>query len=116
MDATFHHLGLAVSSIDENLDKTYDPIQKVTVAFVDMNGIKVELIQPESEKSPARNFIGKGIYHVCFEVKDIDDCIDKAEKDGLKCISSPVPAKAFNNRKIAWLISRKYGLIELVQR
>ena len=115
LDATFHHVGLAVSSIDEKIDKTYDPTQKVTVAFVNMNGITVELVRPDQKDSPARNFIGKGIYHLCYEVKNIQECIKNAEKNGFKCIASPVPAKAFNGKEIAWLISFKYGLIELLQ-
>lgn len=116
LDATFHHLGLAVSSIDENLEKTYDPIQRVTVAFVNMNGVSVELIEPEGEDSPAKNFVGKGVYHLCFEAEDIEKCIAQAEGDGFKCIAAPVPAEAFNGRKIAWLISSKYGLIEVLQK
>jgi len=116
LDATFHHLGLAVSSIDEHLEKTYDPLQKVTVAFVDINGVNVELIKPEAEDSPAKNFVGKGVYHLSFEVADIEKCIEHAEENGFKCIAKPVPAKAFNGRKIAWLMSSKYGLIEVLQK
>lgn len=116
LDATFHHLGLAVSSIDENLEKTYEPIQKVTVAFVDINGVSVELIKPEAEDSPAKNFLGKGIYHLGFEVQDLKKCIEYAEKNGCKCIADPVSSKAFNDRKIAWLMSSKYGLIEILQK
>lgn len=116
LGATFHHLGFAVSSIDENLKKIYDPIQRVTVAFVDMNGVKVELIKPEGEDSPAKNFMGKGVYHLSFEAQDLEKCIEHAEENGFKCISAPVPAKAFNGRKIAWLISSKYGLIEVLQK
>jgi methylmalonyl-CoA/ethylmalonyl-CoA epimerase len=86
------------------------------VAFVDMNGIKIELIKPEGDDSPAKNFIGKGIYHLCFEVKNIRECIDDSRKNGFKCIALPVPAKAFNEKEIAWLISPKYGLIELLQK
>ncbi len=81
-----------------------------------MNGIRVELIKPEGIDSPAKNFVGKGIYHLCYEVKNIQKCIDDAEKNGFKCISSPTPAKAFNEKEIAWLISSKYGLIEVLQK
>jgi len=116
LNAEFHHLGLAVSSIDEKLEKIYDPIQKVTVSFVNINGIKVELIEPGGNGSPASNFVGKGIYHLCYRVKDIRACISYAEKNGFKCIASPIPAKAFNEKEIAWLISSKYGLIELLQK
>ncbi len=114
--AEFHHLGLAVPSIDKNLDKTYDPRQKVTVAFIDLNGVKVELVKPEGENSPAKNFIGKGIYHLCFQAKDLRQCLARAKKNGFKLIAPPVAAEAFSGRKIAWLISAKYGLIELLQK
>lgn len=116
LGAELHHLGLAVSSIDEDLDKTCDPLQKVTVAFIDLNGVKIELVKPEGKNSPAKNFIGKGIYHLCFQVEDIRKCLAYAEKNGFKLIAPPVSAKAFDGRKIAWLISAKYGLIELLQK
>jgi methylmalonyl-CoA/ethylmalonyl-CoA epimerase len=116
LDAEFHHIGVAVSSIEEGLEATYDPIQKVTVAFARINGITVEFIKPEGDNSPAKNYVGKGIYHMCFEVKDIRECIKHAESSGFKCIAPPQPAKAFNEREIAWLINSKFGLIELLQQ
>lgn len=116
LHAKFHHLGLVVSSIDPDIEQTFDPVQKVTVAFIDIHGIKLELIKPESEDSPARNFVGKGIYHVCYEVTDIEKSVAYACQNGFKCIAEPTSAKAFEDKKIAWLISSKYGLVELLQK
>lgn len=116
LDAEFHHFGLAVPLIDEKLDQVFDPVQKATIAFIEMNGTRVELVKPETADSPARNFVRKGIYHVCFEVNNIKECIVHAENQGFKCIAPPFPAKAFKGKEIAWLINSRFGLIELLQK
>ncbi len=120
-DATLHHVGLACSSIDEVLGanvKIHDPIQKVHVAFADMHGLPVELIEPATPDSPVSASLAKGqkLVHACYEVDDIRKSIETAKKNGFHLLSQPVPATAFENRPIAWLVHKVFGLIELVQR
>jgi len=57
----------------------------------------------------------QSLYHLCFEVKTIEKAIEMARKHGFHCIAAPVPAKAFGSRRIAWLFSRDYGLVELLE-
>jgi len=120
-NAKFDHIGIAVSSIDgvlKNTKKTEDPIQKVYIAFTKLCNFKLELVEPLGESSPVSNIIKKGqsLYHICFKVKDMQAAITAARKNGFNCIASPVPAVAFNNKKIAWLFSRTFGLIELLEK
>jgi methylmalonyl-CoA/ethylmalonyl-CoA epimerase len=122
-DAVFDHVGLAVQSITATLgpgrevDVFSDDIQKVSVAFIQMNGVSVELIEPLGEKTPVALSLKKGqqLVHLCFRVPDIEAAIQKGRENGFHCIARPVPAVAFNNRKIAWLFSRTYGLIEILE-
>ena len=120
-DAEFDHAGIAVKSIDDvlrNVQKTKDPIQKVSVAMIRINNFKVELVEPISDHSPVTKILGKGqsIYHLCFRVQNINIAIEIARKNGFHCIAKPTPAEAFNNKRIAWLFNKFYGLIELLEK
>lgn len=120
-EAVFDHIGLAMKSIkdsvESNLEIINDENQKVSVAFVVMSGIKVELIEPFGEKTPITCDLEKGhrLVHLCFQVPDIETAIKKGRENGFHCIAKPVPAKAFGNRQIAWLFSNIYGLVELLE-
>ena len=52
---------------------------------------------------------------MCYSVKNIEKKIDELEVLEFRCIRKPVTAVAFGNKKIAWLYSKIYGLIELVE-
>ena len=117
--ATFDHFGYCVGSIsdfDDELSTTVDNTQKVKVGFFQMNDVMVELVEPLSESSPITKMLEKGqnIYHICFRVDDIEDAIALARKNGFHCIVKPVPAVAFDGRRIAWLFNRVFGLVELL--
>ncbi len=118
----FEHVGLVVKSIrDVSGDKAEiysDDIQKVFVAFVDMHGIRVELIQPKGEDSPVAMNLKKGqkLAHLCYSVPDIREAVRIGRENGYHCIAKPVPAAAFGERPIAWLFSKTYGLVELVEK
>ncbi len=119
-DAKFEHVGLVVSSINEaikNIDTTTDSTQKVSVAFVSINGVKIELIEPLTSDSPVIQSLKKGqkLLHICFKTPDIEASIKEARNYGIHCIAKPIPAKAFDNNKIAWLYSSIYGLFELLE-
>jgi methylmalonyl-CoA/ethylmalonyl-CoA epimerase len=98
-----------------------DPIQKVTVNFLaksDEDVAEIELIAPISEDSPIRSMLAKdggGTYHLCFETSDIDGALIHAKKNGCIVVSSPVPAVAFQGRRIAWIYTRSRQLFELVE-
>ncbi len=119
-DAEFEHAGIAVRSISDaakGTEGTDDPIQRVKVAFIYVNNFKIELIEPITEKSPITNILDKGqsLYHLCFRVPDIKKALEIARRHGFHCIARPVPAKAFNDNKVAWVFSKVYGLFELIE-
>jgi methylmalonyl-CoA/ethylmalonyl-CoA epimerase len=98
-----------------------DPIQKVSVNFLaksDNDVAEIELIAPLSEDSPITSMLAKGggaAYHLCFETSDIEQALAHAKENGCIIVSPPVPAVAFNGRKIAWIYTRTRQLFELVE-
>ncbi|MBB5339842.1 VOC family protein [Tunturiibacter gelidoferens] len=98
-----------------------DPIQKVSVNFLaksDNDVAEIELIAPLSEDSPITAMLAKGggaAYHLCFETSDIEQAVAHAKNNGCIIVSPPVPAVAFNGRRIAWIYTRSRQLFELVE-
>jgi methylmalonyl-CoA/ethylmalonyl-CoA epimerase len=98
-----------------------DPIQKVSVNFLATSKdevAEIELIAPLSEESPITSMLAKGggaAYHLCFETTDIDQALVHAKNNGCIIVSPPVPAVAFDGRRIAWIYTRSRQLFELVE-
>ena len=118
--ARFHHVGMAVESIERaspGTEGVTDPIQRVTVAFVELNGVCVELIEPAGEKSPIHRSLEKGtkLVHICYEVPDLEQALECAREHGLRQLGRPVPAVAFDERRIAWVFGPDLGLFELLE-
>jgi methylmalonyl-CoA/ethylmalonyl-CoA epimerase len=128
----FHHIGIAVNSIkttaqyylDTNYtisDTIYDPIQNVSIAFLEKNGMpKIELVEAGlvANNSPVSKIIeksGVSLYHICYEVNNIESAIRELKKKKYLPLANPVNAVAMNNRKICFLYNKDVGLIELVE-
>jgi methylmalonyl-CoA/ethylmalonyl-CoA epimerase len=130
----FHHVGYAVREIDGYLkdflvplfspvsvtETVSDPIQQVRVCFAEMpGGTVIELVEPLTETSPLCSIIGSsrgGVYHLCYEVDDLDAEIQRFRRKGCLPLGKPVPAAAFDGRRIVFLITPQRDLVELVER
>ena len=129
----FKHLGVAVADIGTALPvyealfgyrllngPFADPIQEVTVCFVgsgDPGDMVLELVAPLGEDSPIRQILAKGVsaYHACYEVCDIEQSVADVRVKGCVVVGKPVPAVAFQGRRIAWIYTPTRQLIELVE-
>jgi methylmalonyl-CoA/ethylmalonyl-CoA epimerase len=127
----FHHLGIATKDILKSVQLykkslgwemrtviVFDPIQNVNILFMgDKNDILYELIEPVDETSPVYNLLKKRIslYHFCYAVQDIQKKIEELSENGFFLISGPVPAVAFDGKKVAFLINQDNLTIELVE-
>jgi methylmalonyl-CoA/ethylmalonyl-CoA epimerase len=129
----FHHVGYAVSSIEDYLsgfmaplfspsqvtDPVLDPVQQVRVCFVEMQGgTVIELVEPLGETSPVANMIGSrrgGLYHLCYEVSDLDAEMLRFRAKQCMPLGKPVPAAAFGGRRIVFLMTPQHDLIELLE-
>jgi methylmalonyl-CoA/ethylmalonyl-CoA epimerase len=126
-----HHIGIVVQNINESLGEisnflsfestslpTLVGSQKVNICFLKTNSVYIELIEPTDPDSPIISFVkeGGGFHHLCFEVDDIQQEIDKMVKKGARLVVAPV--KGFEDRLIAFLMlnmkKTKCNLIELV--
>jgi methylmalonyl-CoA/ethylmalonyl-CoA epimerase len=133
-DPSLHHVGYVVGSIAESIERWQtaissistsesfdDPIQRARVIFLDLppdGAVKIELVEPLGSDSPVAKFNqnGGGLHHLCFEVDDVDEQIQKMKILKAMQIRSPKPAVAFGGRRIAWMQTRERLLVEYLER
>lgn len=129
-----HHIGFVVSNILNEIESFagsigaswdqsifHDPIQKAKVTFLRNpcpSDALIELIEPAGEGSPVLHFMqkGGGLHHVCYEVSDLVAHLDLMQLKGAVVVRRPVPAVAFDNRLIAWTLTKQKLLVELLDR
>ena len=127
-----HHVGYVVRSIKETADRfaqsvaaswdekiIQDPLQDAKVAF--LAGVAqefplVELVEPASEGSPVANFLkrGGGLHHLCYEVESLDKQLEFSRTIGGIIVRPPLPAVAFDGRRIAWVYTKDGLLLEFL--
>ena len=131
---TFAHVGVAVPDIARAIP-TYkdvfgyrllsgpfdDPIQRVTVCFLGTGAsddVEIELVAPLGDDSPVKRLLarGGGAYHVAYYVDDIIGWTAAARARGCVLLGEPVPAVAYNGRRIAWLYLPSRQLVEVIER
>ena len=131
-DFKVHHIGVAVSDMKSAIsvyeangylcsDPIFDPIQNVNISFAEKpEEVRTELLEPAGEKSPVSDILKKSggepeVYHICYSVPDIEQCIADLRKERWLLVKPPVHAVACGNAKVAFLYSRDAGLIELLE-
>jgi methylmalonyl-CoA/ethylmalonyl-CoA epimerase len=66
------------------------PEHGVTVSFVTLPNTKVELLEPLGEESTIKAFVEKnprgGMHHLCFEVADIEEAVEKLVAEGARVL------------------------------
>jgi methylmalonyl-CoA/ethylmalonyl-CoA epimerase len=98
-----------------------DPIQKVAVNFLAASSqaaAQVELIAPLGDDSPIKSMLAKnggGAYHLCFETNDMEAALAHLRNHGCVILATPVPAVAFQGRRIAWIYTPSRQLFEIVE-
>jgi len=133
-NGVIHHIGFAVASISAAAEEFslcmsarwdgrifHDPLQRVRVAFftpADLGNPVFELVEPAGETSPVSRFLAKraGLHHVCYEVDNLETALGAALAAGWVVVSDPKPAVAFAGRRIAWVCSKHFLLIEFLER
>jgi methylmalonyl-CoA/ethylmalonyl-CoA epimerase len=98
----------------------FDPLQKVRVTFFQGHSPAdplIELVEPGGPESPVARFAerGGGLHHLCYEVGNLDSHLQFCQSVGTRIIHPPVPAVAFDGRRIAWGITRKRLLLEFLE-
>jgi len=127
-DLTFHHIGIACESIDEEIenykelgyslsaDKFEDPNQGIRGVFMKNAGMQIELLEPLKKDSPVCSFLKRGIqmYHQGFLCDNIHDTSSDLLEKGAYMASPVKPAVAFKDRSVCFLLMPNKMLIELI--
>ena len=127
-----HHYGLATKSIEKSIKSfralgyetcstiIFDPLQGVNLLFLkNENDHLIELVEPGQEENPVAKILyklGSSLYHICYEVENLDLKIEELKKQRFVQIIPPTPAVAFNGRKICFLYNPNLGLIEFLEK
>jgi|SRR5579863_1019895 len=122
-----HHIGVACRDIEEGIKQLtllhevvartpviHDPEQDAQLVLLTLSdGTRIELVAGRQVEAILKKNIG--LYHLCFEVADIDAEIGRLLAGGAKLLSPPKPAVLFDGRAIAFLYA-DCGMIELLSK
>ena len=79
----------------------------------------IELVCDVDANGPTHCIVSKtdnGLYHICYEVENLEETMTKLRDEGFLVRCAPVPAIACDGRKIAWMYNCYVGLIELLEK
>ena len=124
----FHHIGYLVNNFNsaiKNFKKCnykkkksiiIDNNLKVKIQFLVNGNNLIELVKPHKNNIGLLSLLKKKnyAYHFAYKVKNLDKTLVRLKKN-FKIIVNPVPAKAFNNKKVAFLKMKNGFIIELIE-
>lgn len=126
------HIGIAVKNLTE-ANQMYEKLlgvapykiesvesEGVSTSFFRIGESKIELLEASHPESPIAKFIekkGEGIHHIAFAVKDIEQEIERLQKEGFEIINEE-PKIGADKQRICFLHpkSSQGVLIELCQK
>ncbi len=113
MDFWVHTLGLPLAHVETVAE------QGVDVAFLPIGESDIELLRPVDEESGVARFMqkrGPGIHHICFEVEDIVQVLNRLKAAGIQLINEE-PTIGPGGEKIAFVHPQGTGgvLVELYE-
>ncbi|OWY71173.1 hypothetical protein B7486_11260 [cyanobacterium TDX16] len=118
-DGVFHHVGVAVRELSAAVEQlaalfgartdseiVHDPEQGVFIQFVTVAGLRIELLAPAADPCPLDPILKRGvaIYHVAYEVPDLDAELRRLSTTQVRLVSHPKPAVAFGGRRVAFVV------------
>ncbi len=77
-------LGLALDHTEEN------PDENVNIAFMEIGGSHIELLEPTNEESGIGKYLAKrggGMHHICIEVNDIEAAMQRLRDHNIELIN-----------------------------
>lgn len=129
-----HHIAYAVADIAAARKKMeylgyevsqpvmQDTFRNIKIEFMRHaeSGLLIELVEPEGEPNPVSGCLDKNNgmaapYHICYETENLEEEIERARGNGFLMIQKPAPASAIDGRRVAFLVSKDGGMIELVE-
>ncbi len=125
------HLGIAVKNLNKSNElfkkllgeqsyktETVDS-ESVITSFFKVGDQKIELLEASEQNSTIARFIerrGEGMHHLAFHVENIDEEIERLEKEGFEFVSK-TPTKGADNKMVVFLHPKTTSgvLVELCQ-
>jgi methylmalonyl-CoA/ethylmalonyl-CoA epimerase len=123
------HIAIAVDSLGESIKLMQDTfglkleyeeaVGTVQLAMLPVGETYIELLEGKTADSSVTKWIaekGAGLFHICFEVEDIDGALDELRAKGIK-LRDEVPRIGHGGSRIAFLDPASTGnvLIELAE-
>lgn len=131
MLSRIHHVGVAVTDLDESIrlyqsafgaevvHRATSEKEGLEAALIRTGSGEVELMSAIRDDSPVGKFLAKrgpGLHHVAYAVGDIEQALAEARAAGVELIDTE-PRIGLNGRRIAFLHPKSMGgvLTELVE-
>ena len=133
MISNIDHIAIAVKNLDESLERfrtltgasgneiRIEEVvsEKVRVAFIQIGGSKIELLEPLDPTSPIARFLekrGEGLHHISLETDDLEAEIRRTAEENLLPLSPP--SEGAGKKKIVFFNPKDTGkvLVEFVQK
>jgi len=123
------HIAIAVNSLAQSIDllrNTFgipleyeEQIGQTRLAMLPVGETYIELLEGQGPESGVRKWIdekGTGLFHICFEVEDIDGALAELKSKGVK-LRDETPRIGHGGSRIAFLDPASTGnvLIELAE-
>ena len=125
-----HHIGYLLKDIRRSIPEfeklgytvevptTHDEYRQADICFIKNGDYMIELISPTSEESVVWGLMRtkkNSPYHICYITDDFYAELNELAASGYTVASSPCPAPAIGGRRVAFLVNRHLGMIELVE-
>ena len=125
-----HHVGVAVTSIDEALHFYGDklglsvreqldlPDRQLKVAFIQAANVLIELLEPTATDTPVARFLerrGPGLHHLCFGTPDIREHLRDLKDKGVELIDEVARPGAHGEVAFLQPAAALGVLVELIQ-
>ena len=130
----FDHIGIIVENIekatklmidDHNLQQCGGKIVETEIDvilqfLVDNNGLRYELIEPNSPNSPLHKVLERKnsnkMHHIAYLVEDIDQKCNYFREKGYGFLTNFFSANAFDGARVIFLMSPLGFIIELIEK
>jgi methylmalonyl-CoA epimerase len=117
-----HDMADSMKMLEKTLDLELDyeeTIGSTRLAMYPVGETYLELLQADDETSPVSDWLaerGQSLFHLCFEVDDIDSALDELREKGVKLLHD-TPQNGHGGSRIAFLDPTSTGdiLIELAE-
>ncbi|HEW92376.1 MAG TPA: VOC family protein [Thermotogaceae bacterium] len=126
-----HHFGYAVREIKKARERfkelgfvedsqiIEDVKRSVLILFMKKEGHRIELVSPMRDGSSIDSIlakVGPTLYHICYEVDNLENSITRLKKSKYLLLYQPSEAIALGNKRVAFMYNALVGIVELVEK